>query len=593
MAIITEYIVKEPDRRGIRHWVKFNYNQTLVDKVKKIPSSFRSFDPQTKMWGFNDRGWNLFCAISDVQFLGNLLESEETSYKPRKIDSTIDPKIDWEKYRVPARGLLPELYPWDFQKVSISQIIRNKNHGLFYEPGMGKTYTAVCAAKELLDRREVDQVVIVSLVGGILKQWAELLDRMGYSYTLIKDEKMVDRPQAFLEAKTDFIIILYTTLISKGKVSRSSKSKDLKEVFSKKAEKMKMMVIADEIHKLGDVSSKTFKALLSMSKKAKYKIALTGTIIKSTPEKALLPLRFIAPKVFSNKGVFEEAFMVKEMGTFGPKVMGYKNLKRLKELIHSYGSVVLKKDHSDSLPEILLRKKIMVETSKDSMAVLKTIRGNGTLDIVKNGGQPSYADLKDLYIRIHQAMICPSIFSDNLLAKNMLEAVVSLLEEVGGKTIIFTTLIGATREISGYLKKKKIKNVVCSGEFNDSVIDKRVEQFVNDPECKVMVATVQKMGTGRDNLKVAQNCIIYDFNMVAGDLKQAIDRLYRSGQKNKVSVFELVQDNPFSEYQREKVLLQENIIEQTEDVKIKAKDSFELTKLIKLAEESNLFGGKK
>ena len=81
--------------------------------------------------------------------------------------------------------------------------------------------------------------------------------------------------------------------------------------------------------------------------------------------------------------------------------------------------------------------------------------------------------------------------------------------------------------------------------------------------------------------------------MVAGDLKQAIDRLYRSGQKNKVSVFELVQGNPFSEYQREKVLLQENIIEQTEDAKIKAKDSFELTKLIKLAEESNLFGGKK
>ena len=149
MAIVTEYLVKEPDQRGIRHWVKFNYNQTLVDKVKKIPSSFRSFDPQLKMWGFNDRGWNLFCAISEVQFLGNLLESEEISYKPRKIDNTIDPKINWEKYRVPAKGFLPELYPWDFQKVSISQIIRNKNHGLFYEPGMGKTYTAVCAAKEL------------------------------------------------------------------------------------------------------------------------------------------------------------------------------------------------------------------------------------------------------------------------------------------------------------------------------------------------------------------------------------------------------------------------------------------------------------
>ena len=89
----------------------------------------------------------------------------------------------------------------------------------------------------------------------------------------------------------------------------------------------------------------------------------------------------------------------------------------------------------------------------------------------------------------------------------------------------------------------------------------------------------------------AQNCIIYDFNMVAGDMLQAIDRLHRSGQKNKVSVFELVQDNVISELQREKVQTQQNIINQTSDLKVKAKDSVDLTRLLKLALESNLFKG--
>ena len=107
-----------------------------------------------------------------------------------------------------------------------------------------------------------------------------------------------------------------------------------------------------------------------------------------------------------------------------------------------------------------------------------------------------------------------------------------------------------------------------------------------------MVATVQLMGTGFDNLKVAQNCIIYDFNLIAGDLTQAIGRIYRNGQKNKISVFEIVQDNPFSQYQFEKVRLQQDIISQTEDVKVKASDSIDLTGLIKLALESNLFGSK-
>lgn len=590
MAIITQYLVKNQDNRGIRHWVSFKFNKGFVEKVKKIPASQRAFDPNTKMWGFTDRGWNLFCAISEVEFLENLLQPSETGYKPRKINENLE-DLDWEKFRRPAKEGQPELYPWPFQKVAISQIIRNKGQGLFCEMGLGKTYMAVCAAKELLDQGEVKQVLIVSLVSGVLKQWAKLLDRMGYSYTLIREEKMVDRPQVYADSDTDFVLVLYTTVISAGKVGKSKK-KTFKMVFADKAKKGEQMVIADEIHKLGDVTSKTFKAFLAIAKKSKYRVPCTGTIIKSTPEKALLPLRFIAPKVFNNKGVFEEAFMVKEQGTFGPKVVGYKNLNRLKELIHSYGCVALKKDHLKDLPELLPPKKLTIETSKDSLEVLKGIRGNETLKLIQNRQDVKYADLNDLYIRIHQAMICPSVYSDKFLAKNMLEAAISVLEGVDGKTIIFTTLRGAVEEISNYFIKKKINHVTCYGGLKESDLEQRVKTFNEDPDCMVMVATVQKMGTGYDTLKIAQNCIIYDFNMVAGDLKQAIDRLNRPGQLNKISVYEFIQDNVFSEYQREKVMLQENIINQTEDVSIKADDSIELTKLLKLAYESNLFGGK-
>lgn len=591
MAIVTEYLVKEPDKRGIRHWVSFKYNRQLVEKIKQIPSSLRSFDPATKQWGFNDRGFSLFCAISEVEFLGNLLSpnGDEIGYKPRKVSTKLE-NVDWEKFRRPPIGDQPELYPWNFQKIGISQIIRNKNHGLFFDMGLGKTYTTICVAKELLDRKEVGQVLIISLIGGVIKQWAKLLDRMGYSYTLIKDEKLVDRPQVYANAKTDFVLTLFTSVLSKGKVNRAKKKK-FSQVFRDKVKKFPQMIVADELHKLGDVSSKTFKEFHLMSKSAKYKVACTGTIIKSTPDKALLPLRFIAPKVFSNKGVFEEAFMVKEQGKYGEKVIGYKNLTRLKELIHSYGMVALKEDYLPDLPELLPVKRLIVETSKDSMAVLRSIRGDEKLKLIQRREDVKYADLKDLYIRVHQAMICPSVFSDKFLAKNMLEALISILESVNGKTIVFTTLVDAVKEISSYLTKKGFENVSCHGGIKESEIDKRIETFINDDNCKVMIATVQKMGTGFDNLKIAQNCVIYDFNMVAGDMKQAIDRLHRSGQKNKVSVFELVQDNVFSEYQREKLSIQENIINQTEDVKMKADDSVELTNLLKLALESNLFGG--
>lgn len=594
MAIVTEYIIKQPDNRGIRHWVRFQYNKEFVEKVKSIPSIYRSFDSFNKMWGFNDRGWNLFCAISEVQFLGNLLAgSEDIGYKPRKTSNKLE-DIDWEKFRIPATDLEPELYPFDFQKVSISRIIREKGCGLLYEVGLGKSYTAVCTAKELVDRGEVDQVVIISLVGGIIKQWAKLLDRMKLSYTLIgSDDKMVDRPEKFSKATTPFVLTLYTTVLSSGPVGRA-KNRKFSTVFDKKAEKgHRMALIADELHKLGDVESKTYREFNMMAKRAKYRIPLTGTIIKSTPEKALLPLRFIAPNIFNNKGVFEEAFVVKESGKFGPKTIGYKNLDRLKELIHTYGCVELKKDHLKDLPELLPPEIITVETDKDSLTVLKSIRSGETFKAIQNHrGQIPYADLQDLYIRVHQALICPHLFSDKFLAKNMLEATLSILEDVEGKTIVFTTLIDAVEEISGFLSSKGVKNVACSGRYKEKVILERVERFVTDQNCNVMVATVQLMGTGFDDLKVAQNCIIYDFNLIAGDLIQAIGRIYRNGQKNKISVFELVQDNPFSQYQFEKVRIQQNIINQTEDVKIQSNDSVDLTGLIKLALESNLFGSK-
>ena len=328
-----------------------------------------------------------------------------------------------------------------------------------------------------------------------------------------------------------------------------------------------------------------------MSKSAKYRCPLTGTIIKSTPEKALLPLRFIAPNVFSNKGIFEEAFCVKEETNFGNKIIGYKNLIRLKELIHSYGMVALKNDYLSDLPEVLPPKKIIIETSPDSLKVIRSLRDNETLKLIQKKENVDYAQMQDLYIRMHQALISPHVFSDGLRARNLLVAAESLVSSLPGKTVIFTTLIEAAEELSSYFNSLNIKNVVCSGRYKQSEIDDKVNEFSKTKDCNLLIATTAKMGTGYDTLKVAQNCIIYDFNLVAGDMIQAIDRLVRAGQKNKVSVFEFVQDNPISQMQYEKVKMQQNIISETEDSKLKISNSIDLSHIIGLALKSNLFKG--
>ena len=131
--------------------------------------------------------------------------------------------------------------------------------------------------------------------------------------------------------------------------------------------------------------------------------------------------------------------------------------------------VALKEDYLPDLPELLPVKRLIVETSKDSMAVLRSIRGDEKLKLIQRREDVKYADLKDLYW-----------------------AILRLSKPVP----IFCTVAIITLQLSSFIK---------------------------------------------------------------------------------VSI--------------EKLSIQENIINQTEDVKMKADDSVELTNLLKLALESNLFGG--
>ena len=584
-----EYSLRDSEPK-FRHWVRFKYNPILIQKIKNIPGGLRQYDPGTKTWGFTEKGFNLFCSISEVVFPQGIQPS--IGFIPRKIDNSLEP-VDWEKFRRPALSCIePELYPYPHQKLGISQIIRNKAQGLFFAAGTGKSYATVCTGKELLDRGEITQVLIISMVKGIIKQWAHLLDRMGYNYTIILEEKLEDRPRVYSGVNTDFVLTLFTSVNSSGPVGRS-KDRPFWQVFRDKASKGGQMLVIDEIHKMSEVTSSLFKSLNKMAKDATYRVPLTGTPLKSTPEKALLPLRFIAPDVFSNKGEFISAFVEQEADAFGSKTaITYKNLTRLKELFQSYGTVVLKNEVAASLPKILPAKVLNIETSKDSLKVLRGIRRGEVLKLLQNRDDVKYAQLQDLFIRVHQSLVCPSVFSDNYKNTNSLETLRFLLEDVEGKTIIFTSLVGAVNEITSYLNRVGLKTVGCCGEISETLINKYIESFNKPDGAQVLVATHQKLGAGYDNLKSASNIIFYDFYLTGGDYEQCISRVERIGGQGSISVFEMVEDNPVSQYLYEKVKLQRTLITQNIDKHSAVEDSIDLAELLKLAAEQNLFGGR-
>lgn len=564
----------EEYRDGVetRYFVKMEYDKQFLERMKsQIRWPHRKWDDEKKMWSFSEYGLKCFRNLPGITFYEDALNEviDMSEFQLPEPWHGIDETIDFSKFNRPETKTHPPLKLWDFQKEGISRLIHSKAQGLFYEMGLGKTYTAICTAKELIDRGEVKQCLVISTVSVALDSWTQTLDRMGYSYELVMGS-IADRASTIAYSEADFLLTLKTSCQDKPTQlyktredylnPKLKKPNGKKTNFVEECRKKKICLVVDELHKLSNVTSTTFKSIMKIAKSCEYRFALTGTVMKSSPEKTLLPLRFLYPKEFSNKAAFENAFTIKEQGRFGFSIVGYRNLDVLKSIIFKVGMPALKIDHLKELPGLMPPKKIVCETDDCSIKLIEEIRNS---DEFKNA--VGYTDKKDLYIRVHQALVCPSTFGPNFRAENRLQAVVDCLEALSGKTVIFTTLKKAILELHTYLTSAGIGCTCCSGDQSFEEIQKRTDKFVNDDACTVMIATIQKMGTGFDGLKIAQNAIIYDHNTNGADMRQAIARLWRAGQKNAVSVIHITQDNVVSEAQYERVMLQDRLMGEVED----------------------------
>lgn len=578
--MLIRFIEEYRDGSETRYYVKMEYDKQFLERMKtQIKWPHRKWDDQKKMWSFSEYGLNCFRNLPGITFYEDALNEviDMSEFQLPEPWHGIDNSIDFSKFDRPETKTSPALKLWDFQKEGISRLIHSKNQGLWFEMGLGKTYTTICAMKELLDRGEVDQCLIISTVSVALDSWVQTLNRMGYSYEILLGP-LGNRASMLAYSNAQFLLTLKTSCqevdtrlyktIEDFENPKIKKPNGKKTNFVNECKKKRLCLAVDELHKLSSVTSTTFKSLMKIAKNCEYRFALTGTVMKSSPEKTLLPLRFLYPTEFSNKANFENAFTIKEQGRFGFTIVGYRNLDILKSILFKAGMPALKIDHLKELPDLLPPKKIVCETDDCSIKLIEEIRNSEEFRNAKG-----YTDKKDLYIRCHQALVCPSIFGPGLKATNRLQAVVDCLEALSGKTVIFTTLKKAILELYSYLTSCGIGCTCCSGDQSFDEIQKRTDKFVNDENCTVMLATIQKMGTGFDGLKIAQNAIIYDHNTNGADMRQAIGRLWRAGQKKAVSVIHITQDNVVSEAQFERVMLQDKIMGEVEDTHKKEIDS--------------------
>ena len=182
-----------------------------------------------------------------------------------------------------AWGTAPSLRAW--QSAALEQYFRDEPRDFLAvaTPGSGKTTFALTVAAELLARRVVDRITVVTPTEHLKTQWAEVADRAGIA---------LDPSYAGRKGRTskDYagVAVTYAGVAANPLAHRV------------RTERFKTLVILDEVHHAGDALA-WGEAAREAFEPAHRRLALTGTPFRSD----INPIPFVtyAPEVGDPGGV--------------------------------------------------------------------------------------------------------------------------------------------------------------------------------------------------------------------------------------------------------------------------------------------------
>jgi superfamily II DNA or RNA helicase len=178
--------------------------------------------------------------------------------------------------QIPARAdLLPGLRGW--QRDAWTAYFRQpmRDFLLAATPGAGKTVWALAIAAELLARREIMAVCVVTPTEHLKYQWAEAASRMG-----IELDAVYRNAQGRASADYTGVVVTYAQVAAHPALHRQ------------RTEARRTLVVFDEIHHAGD-SLSWGEAVREAFEPARKRLAMTGTPFRSDAN----PIPFVTYQV--------------------------------------------------------------------------------------------------------------------------------------------------------------------------------------------------------------------------------------------------------------------------------------------------------
>ncbi|MFD2164117.1 DEAD/DEAH box helicase [Paradesertivirga mongoliensis] len=296
-------------------------------------------------------------------------------------------------------------------------------------------------------------------------------------------------------------------------------------------------VFLDESQNIKNPDSQRYKAACLL--KSRNRIVITGTPIENNTFDLYGQLSFASPGLLGSKQYFKEIFL-DPIDQFGDS-------KRAKELQRKIQPFILRRTKSQVLKELPEKTEMVIycemgmQQRKVYDAFEKEFREFICSKTNEEIPRSSIHVLKGL-TRLRQICNSPLLLHDDEIHERESAKIEVLMEQVLSKTsehkiLIFSQFVSMLDLIRKELTERDIPFSYLSGNTKDR--NKVVKEFQEEPDRRVFLISLKAGGTGL-NLTQADYVYLVDPWWNPAVENQAIDRIYRIGQKKNVVAVRLI-----------------------------------------------------
>lgn len=495
--------------------IQFKYDPRVKNLVTGLP--LRTYNPSNKTWYIPVDSTYAPHSINLLASRGFQIGQEVYSALGEEATRVDELKTFWDMGSTEFITALPLL---PFQKVAAAFTVKAGNAILALDVGLGKSITSIAVCEKRIARK------ILILCPSILKyQWEAEIEKFLPGEEVQVIEGSFPERQKQWKTRARWYIANYELLLRD--FSAMDQDWDI--------------IIADECTRISNHSSKTGKLIKDL--RAKYRIAMTGTLISNRPQDCWNVVDWIEPGALGNYYQFMGRYTVKD--NWGG-VFAYQNLEELAEKMKGYMIRRTKEQCLPDLPE-LITETVPFDLSNKEKDLYDKLRKELLMDIEQSlvNKVSELVTVQNTVVKMTRLrQLCDSM---ELLGEGTDSSKLDVLKE------LIPTL--SDRKIIVFTEFAKMADILCrelgtplkiSGDVSSEERQQVLQDFHDNDKYNILVMT--SAGQYGLNIQAASVVIHYDQPWSLGKLTQRVGRAHRMGQKQSVLEFNLVARGTMDSY---------------------------------------------